>query len=974
VATGTGSPVFAGRDDELSVLAAAFGAAAGGTPGVVLLGAEAGGGKSRLTAEFAARVRDRARVLAGACVELSAAELPYAPFAAVLRELVRERGAAEVAALLPGPGARELATVLPEFGAPPPDADPETARVRLFEVLLALLERLAEERPLVLIVEDVHWAGRQTCDLLSFLVRNLRDAAVLLLVTFRSDSLHPGQPPRRLLAGLERTPGVIRVELPRLSRDHVAAQLEGILGRPPAPSAVSAVYRRGGGNPLFTEALLNPDGTIRPDLPWTLSELLLATVKDLPEPAQRVLRTAAVGGSRAGHALLAAVTGPAAAGSGDDGLSAALRPAVDASVLVRDADGYAFRHELIREAVLGDLLPGERAQAHRRFAEALEADPSLSPGGIAAVQVARHWLGARDLERAMAAACRAAASAAASFAYAEQLLMLEQALRLWDQVTDPARRCGTDHVSVLTHAADAARWAGEPERGLVLAEAALTEAGETGAPELRADLLRRRAGLLQDLLRPGQVAGLRAALALARDPSPVRAAILAQLCWAVMREDRDDEAAALARELRDLAVGLGDREHQVEAAMALAALGARAGEDTAVALTEARDLAAASGSGRLEAWSYLTLTNALEGLGRHEAAIAAGREGLARARRLGLARQIAAPIAGNLAESLASAGRWDEAAEIAEEVLSLDLPPLGRNHSLLISGQLAVARGELDIAARMLRELRSLPAGMRAETQRLLPLTQLEIDYSLGNGDMAAALAAARAALDRNLDADPRYSWPLLAAAMRACADARAAGLARAPGDLAGLAEALRARAARLARHTPAQHAYAAVVAAEAARAAGRQDPDAWTGAVRAWEAAGQPYALACALTRAAGAAAAGSRGEAAGRLQRAATLAATLGAGPLLDQIGQLARRARIQLSGPDTGPAAAPFGLTAREQEVLRLVAAGRGNREIAAELFISPRTASVHVSNILAKLGVATRGEAAAAAHRRHLFEEP
>src|SRR5271165_1329677 len=505
VATGTGSPVFAGRDDELSVLAAAFGTAAGGTPGVVLLGAEAGGGKSRLTAEFAARVRDRARVLAGACVELSAAELPYAPFAAALRELARERGAAEVAALLPGPGARELATMLPEFGAPPTDADPETARVRLFEVLLALLEVLAEEQPLVLIIEDVHWAGRQTCDLLSCLVRNLRDAAVRLLVTFRSDSLHPGQPPRRLLAGLERTPGVIRVELRRLSRDHVAAQLEGILGRPPAPSAVSAVYRRGGGNPLFTEALLNPDGTVRPDLPWTLSELLLATVKDLPEPAQRLLRTAAVGGFRVGHALLAAVTG-----SGDDGLSAALRPAVDASVLVSDADGYAFRHELIREAVLGDLLPGERAHAHRRFAEALEADPSLSPDGIAAVQVARHWLGARDLERAMAAACRAAASAAASFAYAEQLLMLEQALRLWDQVTDPARLCGTDHVSVLTYAADAARWAGEPERGLALAEAALTEAGETGGPELRADLLRRRAGLLQDLPRPGQVAGLRA--------------------------------------------------------------------------------------------------------------------------------------------------------------------------------------------------------------------------------------------------------------------------------------------------------------------------------------------------------------------------------------------------------------------------------------------------------------------------------
>jgi DNA-binding CsgD family transcriptional regulator len=971
VAATVGSPVFAGREDELAVLAEAFQVAAGGTPGVVLLGAEAGGGKSRLATEFAGRVRDRARVLSGGCVELSAADLPYAPFAAALRELVRERGAADVAALLPGPGARELATLLPEFGAPPSDGDPETARVRLFEVLLALLEALAEHQPLVLIVEDVHWADRPTCDLLSFLVRNLRDTAVLLAITFRSDSLHREHPLRRLLAGLERMGGVTRLELARLSRDQVAAQLEGILGRPPAPSVVGAVYARGGGNPLFTEALLNPDGTVRSDLPWTLSELLLATVKDLPEQTQQLLRTAAVGGSRTGHALLAAVTG-----SDDAGLSAALRPAVAANVLVSDADGYAFRHELIREAVLGDLLPGERAQAHRRFAEVLEAAPSLSPQGAAAAGVARHWLGARDIERALDAAWRAAAGAAASFAYAEQLMMLEQVLRLWDQVPDPARRTGTGHIGVLTFAADAARWAGEPERGLALVETALAEVGEAAQ---RASLLRRRAGLLQDLLLPGQIADLRAAMDLVRDPAPVRAEILAQLCWAVMREDHYEEAATLAGELRDLASRLGDQEHEAEAAMVLAALEAyAAGRDTVAALHNARDRAAVIGAGRLEAWSYLTLTNVLEGLGRHDAAIAAGREGLARARQLGLARQIAAPIAANLAESLAAVGRWDEAAEIVDELLRLDLPPLGRQHPLLIRGQLAVARGDLDTAAGALRELRSLPAGLRAEAQRLLPLTQLEIDYSLAEGSLTAALDAAREALGCNLTSDPRYPWPLLATAMRACADTSAAGHVRDPARVARLREALMARAVSLARRSPAQHAHAAVFAAEAARADGVQDLAGWDAATAAWHAAGQPYPLAYALARAAAAAADGDRAAAASRLHRAAALAGRLGAQPLLRQIGQLARRARIQLAGSADGQAAGetatPFGLTPREQEVLRLVAAGRGNREIAAELFISPRTASVHVSNILAKLGVATRGEAAAAAHRRHLFDQP
>jgi predicted ATPase len=264
--------------------------------------------------------------------------------------------------------------LLPGLGVPPSGADPETARARLFELVLGLLETLAEEQPLVLIIEDVHWADRATGDLLSFVARNLRNAAVLLVVTFRSDSLHGDDLLRRLLAGLERMEGVARLELAQLSPDQVAAQIGGILGRPAAPSVIRAVHERGGGNPLFTEALVSRDGALSAELPWTLRELLLASVNDLPEQTRQLLRTAAVGGHRVSHALLSAVTGYE-----DDALTTGLRPAVAASVLVSDTDGYAFRHELIREGILGDLLAGERAQAHRRFAEALEAAPALSP-------------------------------------------------------------------------------------------------------------------------------------------------------------------------------------------------------------------------------------------------------------------------------------------------------------------------------------------------------------------------------------------------------------------------------------------------------------------------------------------------------------------------------------------------------------------------------------------------------------------
>src|SRR5271166_4005505 len=528
------SPVFAGREAELTALARAFDEAVGGLPGTVLVGAEAGGGKSRLVSEFAARLDGRALVLAGGCVELTAAGLPYAPFTAALRQLVRERGTAGVAELLSGWDTGELARLLPEFGAPPAEADPDLARARLFELVLALLEALAGRLPLVLVLEDVHWADHPTRDLLSFLIRNLRHAAGLLVVTFRSAELHRSHPLRALLVELSRMPGVSRVELPRLSHSQVQAQLEGILGRPPEPAVTAAVYQRSGGNPLFTEALVNADGTVSPGVPWSLQDQLLGAVKELPEQTEQVLR-------------------------------AALRPAVDANVVVTDADGYSFRHDLIRQAVWEDLLPGERAGAERAFAEALEAGPALDVDGMVQVRLALHWRGANEPDRALRAAWDAVAGAAARFAFAEQLQMLVQVLELWDRVPAAAERTGTDRAGVTELAADAARLAGEPERGLALVEAALGEPGEAGDPGRRASLLLRRAMLREQGLLPGRVEDLRAALGLARDPDRLRAEILGQLSRALLFQDRYEEARRAAEEMTALARRLGDQEGQTDA-------------------------------------------------------------------------------------------------------------------------------------------------------------------------------------------------------------------------------------------------------------------------------------------------------------------------------------------------------------------------------------------------------------------------
>src|SRR5690348_14440632 len=177
------SPALVGRSVQLAALEGALAEAAGGRPSAIMVGGEAGVGKSRLVREFAERSRGTgARVLIGGCLELGAESLPFAPFTSVLRELVRDLGAAGVAELLPGGAARELARLLPEFGEPAGSQDAGEARARLFEQMLILFERLAEAGLLVLVIEDMHWADQSTRDLLAFLVRNQPSAGGVLIV------------------------------------------------------------------------------------------------------------------------------------------------------------------------------------------------------------------------------------------------------------------------------------------------------------------------------------------------------------------------------------------------------------------------------------------------------------------------------------------------------------------------------------------------------------------------------------------------------------------------------------------------------------------------------------------------------------------------------------------------------------------------------------------------------------------------
>jgi DNA-binding CsgD family transcriptional regulator len=976
-----------GRADQLSALEAALARVRSGEPSAVLVGGEAGVGKSRLVNEFTERSRQAgARVLVGGCLQLGADGLPFAPFTSVLRELVRDLGADGVAGLLPAGATRELARLLPEFGQPAGSDDAGATRARLFEQMLILLEQLADRGTLALIVEDAHWADRSTRDLLEFLVRNQRTIeGLLIVVTYRSDDLHRTHPLRPLLAELGRVDWVTRIELGRLSRADTDELVAQIIGREPREDAARAVYRRTEGNPLFVEALVG-DGEPDSGLPESLRDLLIGGVRRLPEQTQDVVRIASAGGDQVGHALLAAVTG-----LDDTALASALRPAVAANVLLTGSHGYSFRHTLIREAVHDELLPGERGALHGRFARAIEGDPLLVPPGRAAVERASHWYAAMDPTWALISAWQAAAESAKALAHAEQLAMLSRVLELWDHVPDADGQIGADHVAVLEAAVWAAELTGEYDRGAALATAALKEVDVTADP-VRAALLHRSRGHLNMLAgrtEYGKDLDEAVRLVPADPPTAARAWVLEAAAHDIHHREGRDPAESRPRAEEAVAVARQAGDPEIEA-MALITLACA--EPFAASMERNRALLAEARAAAVRAKAYqpllraaITESDMLEGLGEHELAAAVAREGVAAAVEYGLARTSGVTLAINLAEPLVSLGRWDEAAEFIERAMEFMPPRVRRSSVWRLAGDLALARGDLAAAAARAASVRAALDGVRYKDEQQLPMARLESQVRLAQGRPAEALAPVEDALDRhNLLTSPRYAWPLLVAGVRACLAAAAAGDEALACRADALRDRLRTAAGKLMADGVTQRAHQLTFAAEIARA-DRQSPAdlraAWDEAAQAWETASEPYPLAVALLRSAEAVlGAGDHDGGTARLRRAAKLARRLGAGALSDDIALLARRARIGLGSQDDDPGAGGtepaeqerLGLTAREFEVLRLVAAGRSNREIAGQLFISTKTASVHVSNILGKLGVASRGEAAATAHRLRIFD--
>ncbi|MGE0881757.1 MAG: AAA family ATPase [Acidimicrobiia bacterium] len=986
---------FVGRARELERFSTALEAARAGHPTVLLVDGEAGIGKSRLLGEWhAAAGRSGASVFCGRCPRLVDASYPYAAIVDALATLATERGAAEVRALL-GPGFRSFARLVPALadrgpadGGPDP-ADEPWGQGIIFEALSSLVRELGASAPVVFSLEDMHWADRATLDLVSFVARSVEGRGAVVVLTRRTD-VAPRGDVDAWAAEMTRLAYVDTVHLGALGRPEVRSLVEAVSGRTvPSDASVESVYRRSAGNPLFVEELSRRSAHDTAPIPATLRDALLASMVALAPTTVRLLRRAAVIGGGISHELLEAVASvePAA-------LLEALEEAVDHRILDADENGYRFVRPLLAEAIEERMLPAERAAIHRMVADVLEERPELR-GGISPGRRARHWLAAGRPAAALPLLVEAAELAATNHLNAEALDYRTKAIELVEQ-----HGLAADRVTLAAEAAESANRAGRLDRALALVDGALAavDPATADASLVAGALYERRAWYAS---RAGDGDGaLEAAdraltLVPSDPPSPGRARALTARGRFRLQRSAVDAAVVDLRAAVEAAVGANASAEEGYArhvlGMALAAAGSF--DEATTELQRAASIAEGTGEINELLWTALHLDQVATDTGRRHAAVDVLLERSRAARARGLDRSHGGLLAVIAAGGLVELGDWSEADGLIAGVVSRGPTPLEQIALDVVRGTLSVRRGAFADAAENLHAARAVMLGLRdGRTGGLVFDGLAELARWQGRlDDATATVHEGLAAVEHTGDDDMIVRLCLTglrvlsdrADAIRRQGDRRVA--ADADRDADGFVERARRVLVERPRHSVVTATTAAAAELERRVIDENDEPGRWMTVVERWLAIGQPYDAALARWRWAQACVrADDRETALAVLAPAMTFALERGAAPLARRLDRFARLARLDVVGPgavvdvrDQGaaPSAARRGegarhteLTRREAEVLALVVAGRTNRQIATTLYMSEKTASVHVSRILAKLGATTRGEAAALARAR------
>lgn len=938
-------------------MVAAYEQAERGSARTIVLEGDAGIGKSRLLSEFLGEVRVRGGLpLVGRCADVEGG-LPYGPVVEVLRAL-----RSELAAVPAADEIRPLATLLPELG----DAPEEVSQTALFHAIAALVTTHAD--PLVLCIEDVHWSDRSTREVVRFLHDLSPIARFVIALTFRSDE--PEQAPELLkwIGELKRRDRVEVIEVPPFSPDEVAEQIRMITSRPPSDDVAEVVNRRSQGNPFVVEELLAAGIDASPTELPSLADLFRARVATLDESAREVVRAVSVADRGISSDELSATLGDSVPALGD-----ALRAATASHLLVRDRDGrYWFRHALLRDLFYDELTSEERRQYHAGLARAL--DSAADPDAVLLAQIAHHWREAGNDNETYAASLAAGRAAAYSLAYMEAASHLEEAAELGVRLgmADPPADV------LLEEAAAAATSGADWETRARLLQRAIALVDRADAPERAAHLMERLSWGQWFALGEPSISMIEEALTLLPSDrtTPLRARLLRN--YGMQLEAVGDERfVQMNQEALEAAKACGDT---LELGKTMVQAGTRFVHPDPRMAIDGLELIKKSGppddflSASVDVGNILLFVADLPRLWEvMDEALSVAVESRVQSSWPGIYL-----LAANAIFYL---GRWREAERLDEFFQTSS--STGRHGAMLKlpSSFVAIGRGEFDKAKEVLDDTSYFGKG-DVPIEDVGGYTWAVLLYSLWAGEPDRAWSEVLRFVELVEKRPNIPNAPDLYLIALQIAAARAAARALSPEELPVVERLIEgARGCAPDESDPFGKAELDWSEAEYARCRGLDDPEAWRPIAQAWTDLKVPWFEAWTRWRLGESllVGGGNRADASAELERAARLATELGAGPLLNEIEALAKRARIDLGPPaqnaetctETVSGADRFGLTTRELEVLRLLAEGKTNPEIADELFISRKTASAHVSHILEKLGVSRRVEAATLAHSAGLL---